>query len=301
MTDATPGTPGPEPAHSAFRVLAALADLREATAAAIAQHAGLAYSTVTPKLRAWETSGHAQKYRHAATNQTLWRLTPAGRAATGAQGEVPVPPPDIEAPENADDADRATTAPLAEPAPSDVPTTERDANPPHTGTYRDDEPVPPAAQPVPTPPDAAADTEPQTAESVPDHSSDDAALPDDRGDETAVPDDAGGAAAAGSEGSADKAAASEGNGAAATPQPAKRKRPAGALEASVLAILHSRPGERFTVNDLRKLVDKADQGTGYPAASAGALANALTKLTGKGQVDTVQEKPATFQAAPATD
>jgi hypothetical protein len=82
---------------------------------------------------------------------------------------------------------------------------------------------------------------------------------------------------------------------------AKRKRPAGALEASVLDILRNRPDDTFKVNDLRKLVDKADAGTGYPAASAGAISNALTKLTGNGQVDTVEAKHATYRAAPAGD
>ncbi|MEU8607759.1 hypothetical protein AB0C29_07145 [Actinoplanes sp. NPDC048791] len=278
MADTTPGIPGSEPAHSAFRVLAALADLGEATAAAIAQHAGLAYSTVTPKLRAWETSGHAEKYRHAATNQTLWRLTPAGRAATGTQGQDHAPPTDTEAPQTSDDADRATTSPPTEPAPFDRPTTEPDTNPPHTGTECAEGPDLAAAQPVP-PPITAADADPQPVEPAHDSSSDDA-MPHDSGDDAAASNDSG----------------------AETPPPvAKRKRPAGALEASVLAILHHRPDETFTVNDLRKLVDNADHGTGYPAASAGAIANALTKLTGKGHIDTVQEKPATFQAAPTTD
>jgi hypothetical protein len=297
-TDTTPDTPArPEPAHSAFRVLAALADLGEATTAAIAEHAGLGYSTVTPKLRAWENSGHAEKYRHDATNPTLWRLTPAGRAATGAGGEDPAPPADTEPPKTSDDADRpAAASPPAEPAPSDVPTTEPDANPPHTGTdaQRDDEQPAPelaAAQPVPTPLDAAADADPQPAEPAHDDCGDDAAVSDDSSDDAAVSDDSGG-----------DAAAPDGSGAGASPQTvAKRKRPAGALEASVLTILRDRPDETFKVNDLRKLVDKADEGTGYPAASAGAISNTLTKLTGNGEVDTVQEKPATFQAAPTND
>ena len=292
MTDTTPG---PEPAHSAFRVLAALADLGEATAAAIAQHAGLGYSTVTPKLRAWETSGHAQKYRHAATSQTLWRLTPIGRAATGAQGENPKPPADTPAtdtagPETAEGTDRPASSSPAEPALSDLSPTESDATPPRTGTDipRDDEQPAPevgAGQPVPIPHEAAADADPQPADPQPaepahDDSSHDAAVADD---------------------TSDQAAASGDNTAAATPPPAKRKRPAGALEAGALAILRHRPDDTFTVNDLRKLIDNADQGTGYPAVSAGALANALTKLTGKGQADTVQEKPATYRATPATD
>ncbi|MGQ5265228.1 hypothetical protein ACTWLT_31195 [Micromonospora sp. ZYX-F-536] len=45
MTDTSDETP---PAHSAGKVLAALADLGEATASAVAEHAGLGYSTTTP-------------------------------------------------------------------------------------------------------------------------------------------------------------------------------------------------------------------------------------------------------------
>jgi hypothetical protein len=70
-------TPG---AHSAFRVLAAIAELGEATAAAIAEHAGLGYSTVTPKLRTWENTGQAERFR-TSDGRTLWRLTAAGHAA----------------------------------------------------------------------------------------------------------------------------------------------------------------------------------------------------------------------------
>jgi hypothetical protein len=72
------------------------------------------------------------------------------------------------------------------------------------------------------------------------------------------------------------------------------------LEANVLAILRGDPSGQYKVNDLRKLVDKADEATGYPAASAGAIANALDKLTGKGQVVSIAAKHATFQAATAT-
>jgi len=273
MTDIPSTSGGPEPAHSAIRVLAAIADLTEATAAAIAEHAGLGYSTVTPKLRAWETSGHAEKYRHAGTNQTLWRLTAAGRAATAATGKTAQPIADSPEIPPATPTEIGTTESPVDDVRHDGDTaegstehvTEPAAGQPRTGT-----PAQTTTETAAAPP--TTDTNPLPADPIGD------------GD------------GAGDEGSS---APEEGKG-----QPAfvaKRKRPAGALEASVLAILRARPGDTFKVNDLRKLVDAADQGTGYPAASAGAIANALTKLAGKGQVDTVQEKPATFQATPVRD
>jgi hypothetical protein len=77
-------------------VLAALAELGEATAADVAEHAGLGYSTTTPKLRAWEDSGQAERVR-TDDGRTLWRLTPAGRAATATPaapaGDQPHPQP----------------------------------------------------------------------------------------------------------------------------------------------------------------------------------------------------------------
>ncbi|WP_250008782.1 MarR family transcriptional regulator [Actinoplanes sp. M2I2] len=87
--------PAAEPAHSAFRVLAALAELGEATAAGIATASGLGYSTVTPKLRAWEDTGQAERFRND-DNQTLWRLTDTGRAATTSNTRTAAasPPPD---------------------------------------------------------------------------------------------------------------------------------------------------------------------------------------------------------------
>ena len=308
-TDTTPGSPtGPEPAHTAFRVLAALADLGEATAAAIADHTRLGYSTVTPKLRAWETSGHAEKHRHTLTNQTLWRLTKAGRATTGAKTDDSSPPPDTappdsgrevpdvkvdppadtppstdtETPQAPDVAYRPdVVSPTPEPTPPDAPPTEPDAHPTGPAIAPDEQPAPGQASspPVPNPADATGSADlPPTGPA------------DDSDDHTGVVHDSGEDTTAGSS-----------NAAAARRPVAKGKRPAGALEAGVLAILHNRPDETFKVNDLRKLVDRADEGTGYPAASAGAISNALTKLTGRGAVDTVQEKPATFQAKRSDD
>jgi hypothetical protein len=56
----------------------------DATAAVVAEQAGLGYST-TSKLRAWEGSGQAERLR-TGDGATLWRLTDAGRAATATTG-----------------------------------------------------------------------------------------------------------------------------------------------------------------------------------------------------------------------
>ncbi|MEV0430588.1 MarR family transcriptional regulator [Micromonospora sp. NPDC050495] len=83
MTDTHMHSP---PAHSAIKVLAALAELGEATAAEVAERAGLGYSTTTPKLRAWEGTGQAERFP-AGDGRTLWRLTDAGHAATATAGD----------------------------------------------------------------------------------------------------------------------------------------------------------------------------------------------------------------------
>ena len=67
-------------AASLALVRAAIAELGEATAAAVGAHAGLAYSTTTPKLRALEDAGLAERFR-TDDNRTLWRLTDTGHAA----------------------------------------------------------------------------------------------------------------------------------------------------------------------------------------------------------------------------
>jgi hypothetical protein len=168
-----------------------------------------------------------------------------------------------------DEAAQATSPATDEPGhPGESGTAEADGAAPHEAAPTAPDPgetVPPTPA---TPAAAGAAGQPEAAE--PEESGDDAPA----GEDATAPPDA--------------------------PAPkAKRKRPAGALEASVLAILQGDPDGHYKVNDLRKLVDKADEATGYPAASAGAIANALDKLTGKGQVASIPAKHATFQAAPA--
>ncbi|MEU9740189.1 MarR family winged helix-turn-helix transcriptional regulator [Micromonospora chersina] len=74
MTDTHTESP---PSHGAFKVRAALAELGHATAREVAEHTGLGYSTTTPKLRACEGSGQAERFR-TDDGRTVWRLTDAG-------------------------------------------------------------------------------------------------------------------------------------------------------------------------------------------------------------------------------
>jgi hypothetical protein len=278
------------------KVLDSLLALGEATAAKVGEHAGLAYPTTTPKLRKLETLGLAEKFNNDAS-QTLWRAASTNAAAGNNDGT--------------DEAAQATSPATDEPGhPGESGTAEADGAAPHEAapTAPDpDETVPPtpatpaaagpAGQPEAAEPEESGDDAPAGEDATapanaaePEAAEPEAAEPEAAEPEAAEPEAAGDDAPAGEDATAPPDA----------PAPkAKRKRPAGALEASVLAILRGDPDGQYKVNDLRKLVDKADEATGYPAASAGAIANALDKLTGKGQVASIPAKHATFQAAPA--
>jgi hypothetical protein len=264
------------------KVLDALLALGEATAAKAGEHAGLAYSTTTPLLRKLEAIGLAERFRNEAS-QTLWRTTT--QAATG----------------NGDNAAQAASPAADEPVhPGNSDTTEAGDAAVNDSTAWE---APEAATQTPATPATALGTdrpaEPDQAE--PDQAEPEQAEPEQAEPEQTAPEEPGGDAVDSTTSTVAEAAPT-GDGAAVPADPpapkAKRKRPAGALEASVLAILQADPTGQYKINELRKLVDKADEATGYPAASAGAIANALDKLTGKGQVVAIPAKHATFQAAP---
>jgi DNA-binding SARP family transcriptional activator len=80
------------PLDEAGRVLAALADLGDVTAAAIAAQLGLPYPAATARLVQWEHTGHAETIR-THTGRTLWRLTTTGRDALARFGPAPVTDP----------------------------------------------------------------------------------------------------------------------------------------------------------------------------------------------------------------
>ncbi len=304
------------------KVLDALIALGEATAAKVGEQAGLAYPTTTPKLRKLEALGLAEKFNNDAS-QTLWRATrPAAGNDDGAKAAAQATTPTTDEPEPHDGpgAAEANGAAPSEPAPAAPETGETArqtpaAPPPASAAGQPAEPE--AAEPEAAEPEAA---EPEAAE--PEAAEPEAVEPEAVEPEAVEPDAAEGedyeefepegpaddalngvaSTAAGPATTGDEAPtadAGEDTTAPAAAPKAKRKRPAGALEASVLAILQGDPDGQYKINDLRKRVDKADEATGYPAASAGAIANALDKLTGKGQVISIPAKHATFQATPS--
>ena len=261
MTDTT----SPPSAHSAIRVLTAIAELGTGTAAAIAEHAGLAYTTVTPKLRAWEDSGNAERYQDPHTKLILWRLTAAGRVAT-ATGDEPAaleqqndpavqPGPPLEEPPGPQ-----TLAPQGASAPDAA---DHNSEPSHETAPADGRD---AAEPAAMAEDDNGDeTHEAAAEPAPDVQAD----PDDD-----VPD------------------------AGKAEEVTTKRRPKGALEATLRHVVHAHPDEAMKVDRLRKLIDIADAGKGYGPASAGAVANAANKLAGRAEIVEVAAEHATYQAAP---
>jgi hypothetical protein len=275
------------------KVLDSLLALGGATAAKVGEHAGLAYPTTTPKLRKLETLGLAEKFRNEAS-QTLWRAANT-EAAAGKD-------------DSTDDAAQPTSSATdlpGHPGESGSAGADADDAAPNEGVEPggavEPEAVEPggAVEPEAVEPGGAVEAEAVEAEVV----EPEAVEAEESGNDHAPDGTTSTAAEPTTSGDDSPAAATPGDATAPADAPApkaKRKRPAGALEASVLAILQGDPDSEYKVNDLRKLVDKADEATGYPAASAGAIANALDKLAGKGQVISVPERThATFQAAPA--
>ncbi|MGQ5265229.1 hypothetical protein ACTWLT_31200 [Micromonospora sp. ZYX-F-536] len=83
-------------------------------------------------------------------------------------------------------------------------------------------------------------------------------------------------------------------------RPGTARRTGGSLRGAVLDILEAHPERQYKTSELCKLVDAANAGTGAAKASAGAVANAVTKLVAAGTAVQTVERPATYQLAPAT-
>ncbi|MFI2651810.1 MarR family transcriptional regulator [Micromonospora fulviviridis] len=268
MTDTHTESP---PSHSAFKVLAALAELGHATATEVAEHAGLGYSTTTPKLRAWECSGQAERFR-TGDGRTVWRLTDAGRAATATTR----PPAAADAP-----------APAAEPEPSGLEAAQLEAVQLEAAEAR--------LQPGDADPPAVADT-------TDPHGSDAASQPQPEPDASDARDSAAGEAP-------DKATETAcqtrpGNhatddGPRGEDRSAAGRRTGGSLRGAVLDILEAHPDRAYKTGELCKLIDASNAGKGAARASAGAVANAAIKLVASGKAVQTVERPATFQLAPA--
>jgi hypothetical protein len=265
MTDTSQETP---PAHSTIRVLAALAELGEATAAAVADHAALGYSTTTTKLRAWEESGQAERFR-TDDGRTLWRLTAAGRAATSRESGGRTP------------ADPVTPDPTVELGTPD----ERSQDGGGTSVAAPDDPrtaidddIEPAAA-------VGADTEAATGETT-------TPTPGETDSAGETPVDS----TPGQE--ADSSDTVDTTGAEA--RPAKTRRAGGSLRGAILDVFEAHPDRQYKTGELCRLVDAANAGTGAAKASAGAAANALSKLIVAGKVIQTVERPATYQLAPTS-
>ncbi|WP_262285445.1 MarR family transcriptional regulator [Micromonospora sp. MA102] len=259
MTDTHTESP---PAHSAFKVLTALAELGQATAAEVAEHAGLGYSTTTPKLRAWEGSGQAERVR-TGDGRTLWRLTDAGRAATTANPQ----PAAADAPAPAADPEVAqldATEAQLQPGDADPSAAADTTGPPDSSPASQREPEPEAL-------DAGASTAGNPAGKATDPACQTPADSHDSGD--------------GPRGEDRSAAA---------------RRRGGSLRGAVLDILEAHPDRAYRTGELCKLIDAANAGTGAAKASAGAVANAAIKLVASGKAMQTVERPATFQRAPAS-
>ena len=301
-------TDNPAPAHSAIRVLAALAELGEATAADVAEKAGLGYSTTTPKLRAWEDSGQVQR-RRTDDGRTLWRLTPAGRAATAAPADpaaarLPVAPATAEPiPAGPNPAELIRAEPTGEPDP----TTAADR------TVPDD----PAGDRPPSDADGACGTaSAQDADAVPPppgsaligrHDSSDIESPEGT-EEGPPPGDSADAVATVHTDHRDQppaepapAATGESDATAASEEGRPVRRSAGSMRGAILDIFHANPDRQFKVGELCRLIDAANTGTGTAKASQGAVYNAATKLAAGGTLTQTVEKPATFQLAAGSD
>ena len=243
-------------------VAAAIAAVGEDTAATIATRAGIAYSTVTPKLRALEAAGRAERFRR--DGQTLWRLTAA----------VTPDPDHADRPEGPEAASQVATVPDPDGADREQ------SDPPHTGS------APATAGAVDSDirldsQDAADPATPTPAEADTAAGGTDAATePPNHGDHA-------GPQPATAEADAAPTAAAAGN----------TRRPPGELGRTALRIMQQNPQTAYKVGDMAKLINKADEGKGYPNASPGAVVLALNTLAGNGTAKQVSDKPATYQLA----
>ncbi|RLK24717.1 hypothetical protein DER29_2648 [Micromonospora sp. M71_S20] len=289
------------------KVAAALAELGQETAAAIAQRAGVGYSTATKRLRTLEETGQAEPFR-ADDGRTLWRhLTNAATSTdsdnppattTDASSDpppAPTPTPDANEAQRSDEApapaeemgavaagpdDKSTSVPpdARRPTPDSDAAESPSQNPPPQAVSTTSEPTASEAEgDASTPADAeapvAVDT---TGEAAP------ALRPDPAGsDHSTVPSNP-----------AEDPSASRGE---------KPRRPKGSLRGAIRDVLEAHPEQPFKTSQLCKAIDQANEGSGSAKASAGAVFNAVHKLIADGVAVQVVEKPAAFQLAPETN
>ncbi|QDY11180.1 hypothetical protein FJK98_31905 [Micromonospora sp. HM134] len=292
MMDSEPEQTAPPSALD--RVAAALAALGQDTAAAIAQRAGVGYSTATKRLRLLEDTGQAETFR-ADDGRTLWRqpTTRSERHDDGgpsASTTVPAhPEPDNPEP-SVPQEQAATTAVGAEPG--------------HEPTES-----PPAGAPSPTPHDEADQPPSQDAPARSDTGDSEHALTatHDDGQPAGVNEATAGTADAASgqvpepEASDDSDVANRTGEAASASAGGKPRRSKGSLRGAIRDVLEAHPGQPLRTSQLCKAIDEANAGSGAARASAGAVVNAVHKLVADGLAVQVVERPAAFQLAARTD
>ncbi|MFG1842891.1 MarR family transcriptional regulator [Micromonospora sp. NPDC049175] len=285
------------------KVAAALAALGQDTAAAIAQRAGVGYSTATKRLRTLAEAGQAEPLR-ADDGPTLWRHLPD--TTTSTDSDVPPatttdarrdPPPaltddnanEAHAPGAAEEANTAMAARPDDEATSLQPDDERRPTP-------DSDAGRPALQDPPAKPDNVPDAPTTTLTEAGEDSPADA-------EDSAAADASGQADSRPSldpAGSDDTVASSSPSEAPSASGGAKPRRTKGSLRGAILDVLEAQPGQPFKTSQLCKAIDQANEGTDSAKASAGAVVNAVHKLVTDGVAIQVAEKPATFQLAPTT-
>ncbi|RNH99678.1 MarR family transcriptional regulator [Micromonospora aurantiaca] len=274
MTD----TPEPAPAHAMFKVLAALAELGEDTAAAVADKAGLGYSTATAKLRAWETTGQAERV-HTDSKRAVWRLTDAGRATVGAANVQP--------PTGTDSPPSPSIDDLADPTGASAAPQEGPALQGGTSEAGGEHAEATDTAPTPADPPSSSDCPPtqQKTEPTPDAPAISSDPAGDTGGQTPP--------ASGKTDPPEVDTPRDAAGPAARP-----RRAMGSLRAAVLDVLEAHPDRAFKTGELCRLIDAANAGTDARKASAGAVANAADKLVIAGKAIRTADKPATVQLAP---
>ncbi|WP_026284526.1 hypothetical protein [Salinispora arenicola] len=282
------------------KVAAALAELGQGTAAAIAERAGIGYSTATKKLRVLEEAGQVEPYR-ADDGRTLWRR--AASAASSTDGDdapastSDAKPFDAPAPPSGEDEgheqpDEPST-PADDTTEPDEPTAARphdaDAASPDAGVDRPTLHDPPDESPTGPAPSAEVDDKRDEPAETAGMSDSNVATVDetDTGDTPASTDDSVSASAP----AEDPSASTDG----------KPRRSKGTLRGAILDVLEAHPDQQFKTSQLCKAIDKANECSGSAKASAGAVVNAVHKLVADNLAVQVVERPAAFQLAPKAD
>ncbi|MEU7617274.1 winged helix-turn-helix domain-containing protein [Micromonospora rifamycinica] len=277
------------------RVAAALTALGQDSAAAIAERAGVGYSTATKRLRLLEEAGQAETFR-ADDGRTLWRqpTNPSTRHDDGDPSASTTatdhPEPDYPCEPSPPQEQFAST--VVEEGPGD----EATSGPPDgvfSPTTHAEADQPPS-QDAPTRSDTGDSEHPYT----PTHDD----TPAGTGEGTAgSADETKFGQVLDPVGSDDSGVAGGLGEAASATAGGKQRRSKGSLRGAIRDVLEAHPGQALRTSQLCRAVDEANAGSGAAKASAGAVVNAVHKLVVDGLAVQVVERPAAFQLAPHPD